>query len=152
MFNSATQKCATVDDLVPKPVDNKYIVYINRPRHSDPGIQTRMMVKLSQALDNSITYEYTLLENHPKCLIWIFQLWHFPPIFVLSGNTVWQQASRFQKLAKLSVIDIFNELLSTQNINVVRSQYWMIFFCEFQTPCGIWISFNDFQTLCFTKV
>ena len=69
MFNSATQKCATVDDLVPKPVDNKYIVYINRPRHSDPGIQTRMMVKLSQALDNSITYEYTLLENHPKCLI-----------------------------------------------------------------------------------
>ena len=24
-----------------------------------------------------------LFENHPKCLIWIFQFWHFPPIFVL---------------------------------------------------------------------
>ena len=33
----------------------------------------------------------------------------------LSGNTVWPQASRFQKLAKLSIFGIFNEFLSTQN-------------------------------------
>ena len=26
---------------------------------------------------------YTLLENHPKCRIWIFEFWHFPPIFAL---------------------------------------------------------------------
>ena len=26
---------------------------------------------------------YTVFENHPKCRIWIFQFWHFPPIFVL---------------------------------------------------------------------
>ena len=25
----------------------------------------------------------TLFENYPKCLIWIFKFWHFPPIFVL---------------------------------------------------------------------
>ena len=26
---------------------------------------------------------YTVFENHPKCRIWVFQFWHFPPIFVL---------------------------------------------------------------------
>ena len=36
--------------------------------------------------------------------IWIFDFWHFTPIFVLlriylSGNNVWLQASFFQKLA-----------------------------------------------------
>ena len=25
----------------------------------------------------------TVFENHPKCRIWIFQFWHFPPIFDL---------------------------------------------------------------------
>ena len=25
----------------------------------------------------------TVFENHPKCRIWIFQIWHFPPIFDL---------------------------------------------------------------------
>ena len=25
----------------------------------------------------------TVFENHPICRIWIFQFWHFPPIFVL---------------------------------------------------------------------
>ena len=27
--------------------------------------------------------EATLFENYPKCRIWIFEFWHFPPIFVL---------------------------------------------------------------------
>ena len=31
-----------------------------------------------------ISWDYTLFENHPKCLIWIFQFCHFPPIFVIS--------------------------------------------------------------------
>ena len=26
----------------------------------------------------------TLFENYPKCRIWIFELWHFPPFFVLA--------------------------------------------------------------------
>ena len=30
-----------------------------------------------------------MFENYSKCRIWIFQFWHFSPIFVLSGNTVW---------------------------------------------------------------
>ena len=38
----------------------------------------------------------------------------------LSGNSVWPQASGFQKLAKLSIFGIFNELLSTKNVNVAR--------------------------------
>ena len=55
----------------------------------------------------------------------------------LSGNTVWPQASGFQKLAKLTIFGIFNELLSTQNVNVARfarNVEWD-FFCDFQTAC-----------------
>ena len=55
----------------------------------------------------------------------------------MSGNTVWPQASGFQKLAKIDHFGIFNELLSTQNVNVARfarNVEWD-FFCEFQTPC-----------------
>ena len=52
----------------------------------------------------------------------------------LSGNTVWPQASGFQKLAKLT---IFNELLSTQNVNVAR----------FARNVE-WDFLGDFQTLC----
>ena len=81
----------------------------------------------------------TLFENLPKCLIWIFEFWHFAnfcPIKIdLSGNTVWPQASRFKKL---SIFGIFNRLLSTQNVNVVRFAHnveWD-FFCDFQTPCN----------------
>ena len=63
----------------------------------------------------------TVFENHPKC--------H------LSGNTVWPQASGFQKLAKMDLFSILNELLSTQNVNVARfvcNVEWD-FFCYFQT-------------------
>ena len=38
-------------------------------------------------------------------------------IFVLSGNTVWPQASGFQKRP---FFGIFNELLASQNVNVAR--------------------------------
>ena len=31
----------------------------------------------------------TLFENHQKCRIWIFQFWHFLPIFVLLKRTFW---------------------------------------------------------------
>ena len=39
----------------------------------------------------------------------------------LFGNTVQPQASGFQKLAKLTIFGIFNELLSTLNANVARN-------------------------------
>ena len=45
----------------------------------------------------------------------------FCPIKIdLSGNTVWPQALDFQKLAKLAIFGIFDELLSTQNVNKAR--------------------------------
>ena len=48
----------------------------------------------------------TLFENYSKCRIWIFEFWAFSTNFCpikshLSGNTVWPQASIFQKLAKM---------------------------------------------------
>ena len=46
---------------------------------------------------------------------------NFCPIEIdLSGNTVWLQALCFQKLVKLTVLGIFNQLLSTQNVYVAR--------------------------------
>ena len=53
----------------------------------------------------------------------------------LSGNTIWPQALGFQKLAKLTIFGIFNELLSTQNVNVARfaRNVECNFFCDFQT-------------------
>ena len=81
----------------------------------------------------------TVFENHPKCRIRIFQFWYFSPIFCLfksdlSGNTVWLQASGFQKLAKVTILGTFNELLFTQNVNVARSarNVECDFFCDFQ--------------------
>ena len=55
----------------------------------------------------------------------------------LSGNTVWPQTSGFQNLAKLTIFGIFNELLSTQNVNVARfaRNVELDFFCDFQTLC-----------------
>ena len=54
----------------------------------------------------------------------------------LSGNTVWPQASGFQKLAKM---EHFWHFWLTQNVNVAgfaRNVAWD-FFCDFQTPCSI---------------
>ena len=53
----------------------------------------------------------------------------------LTGNTVGLQISSFQKFAKLAIFGIFNELLSTQNVNVARfaRNVKCDFFCDFQT-------------------
>ena len=61
----------------------------------------------------------TLFKNYLKCRIWIpwFSaiLANFCPIKIgLSGNTVWPHISNFQKG---SFFDIFNELLSSNNVN-----------------------------------
>ena len=57
--------------------------------------------------------------------------------FQYVGNTVLPQASGFQKLAKLTIFGVFNELLSPQNVNVARfaRNLECDFFCDFQTPC-----------------
>ena len=52
-----------------------------------------------------------------------------------SGNTIWPQTSGFQKLAKSDHFGIFNQLLSTQNVNVsrfARNVEWD-FFYDFQS-------------------
>ena len=54
-----------------------------------------------------------------------FQFWHFSTNFWpiktdMSGNSVWPKASDFQKLVKLTIFGIFDDLLSTQNVNVAR--------------------------------
>ena len=64
-------------------------------------------------------------KNHPKCPSWVFSISAFSTNFCpfksdMSGNTVWPQASGFQKLPKLAIFGIFDELLSTQNVNVAR--------------------------------
>ena len=55
----------------------------------------------------------------------------------MSGNTFWPQASGFQKLSKLAFFGIFNELLSSQNVNVAR--FARNIECDF---------LGNFQTLC----
>ena len=53
---------------------------------------------------------FTLFENYSKCRIWIlaFSI-NFCPIKTdMSANTVWPQASGFQKLAKWTICGIFN--------------------------------------------
>ena len=92
-----------------------------------------------------------------------FEFWHFPPIFGLfktdlSGNTVWPQASGFQKLAKIDHFGHFKQLLSTQNVNVARfaRSVECDFFCDFQTPwsgadyanCSSGWSSSSISTLC----
>ena len=59
----------------------------------------------------------------------------------MSGNTVWLQASGFQKHAKIDYFGIFDWLLSTQNVNVARfaRNVECNFFSDFQTLCEILI-------------
>ena len=52
----------------------------------------------------------TVFENHPKCLILIFELWHFPQIFVLSKLTCLvtlfdRKLQVFQNLPKWTIIN-----------------------------------------------
>ena len=54
----------------------------------------------------------------------------------LSGNTVLTANFRFFKNSpKWTIFGLFNELLSTQNVNVARNVE-CDFFCDFQTLCN----------------
>ena len=85
---------------------------------------------------------YTLFENHPKCRIWIFGLWHFLPIFVLLKLTCLvklcdRKLQVFKNSPKWTIFGLVDRRLSTQNGNVARfarNVEWD-FFCDFQTPC-----------------
>ena len=93
--------------------------------------------ELAQARSSTFSI-LTLFENYSKCRIWIFQFWHFPPIFgpiktEQSGNTVWPQALGFQKLAKIAHFGHFKWTLvhSICKGCSLRSQCWMILFLWF---------------------
>ena len=72
----------------------------------------------------------------------IFQFWHFPPIFVLLKVTCLitlfdSKLQVFKNSPKWIIFGIFNELLSTQHVNVARfaRNIECDFFCDFQTLC-----------------
>ena len=70
-------------------------------------------------------YNFTLFEKYSKCRIGIFKFWHFPPIFVLLKLTCLvtmfdRKLQVFKNSSKWTIFGIFNQLLSTQNVNVVR--------------------------------
>ena len=76
-----------------------------------------------------------VFENPPKSRILIFQLWHFPPIFVLLKVTCLvtlfdRKVQVSKNLPKWTIFGIFIQLLSTQNVNVAhfaRNVKWNTF-------------------------
>ena len=55
----------------------------------------------------------TVFENHPKCRIWIFEFWHFPPISVLLKLTCLvtlfdRKLQVFKNSPKWTIFGIFN--------------------------------------------
>ena len=82
-------------------------------REQSCGIQRRIFGSLQHStLLASKKVAWRTIKNFPnriyldgwttKNVSFLFlALWHFPTIFVLSGNTFWPQASGFQKLAKM---------------------------------------------------
>ena len=78
--------------------------------HTDSHLREAFQNELSKF---TTVVRNSLSKNDSKCRIWIFEFWHFPPIFVLfktdlSGNTVWPQASGFQNPPKWTIFGIFN--------------------------------------------
>ena len=75
----------------------------------------------------------------PKCLISIFQLWHFPSFLVLMKLTCLvalfdHKFQFFKNCQNWPFFGIFIELLYTQNAaRFARNVEWD-FFCDFQTP------------------
>ena len=91
--------------------------------------------KLTLLLPFLCSRQCTLFENYSKCRIRILAFsTNFCPIKTdLSGNTVWPQASGFQKLAKM---DHFGHFLLTFvhskcKRSSLRSQWWMRLFLWF---------------------
>ena len=58
-------------------------------------------------------HKLTVFENHPKCRIWVFQFWHFSPIFVLLKLTCLvtlfdRKLQIFKNSPKWTIFGIFN--------------------------------------------
>ena len=89
-------------------------------------------------------------SNYLKSGIWIFEFWHFPPICILLKLTCLVtlfDCKLFINSPQWTIFGIFNELLSTQNVNVARfnrNVEWDLF-CDFQTPCIFWDFFTKIE-------
>ena len=115
-----------------------------RRSHNLISAYKKKSISFSSQISNKSIYcdKHTLFKNHSKCRIWIFQLLHFPPIFVLIKLTCLvtlfdRKLQVFKNSLKWTILGTFNHLLSTQNVNVARfarNVEWD-FFCDFQTPC-----------------
>ena len=84
--------------------------------------------------------------SHLSFSILAFSTNFCPTKIDLSGNTVWPQASRFQKHAKLTIFGLFNLLLSIHNINVARffrNVVWDFFFIIFKHCVATVICFSE---------
>ena len=82
----------------------------NQNLHVSEKLQSDLIFYIEKFQDLIKKLILTLFENHLKCPIWKFGIFlNFCPIQTnLSGNTVWLQASGYQKVAKM---DYFLALL-----------------------------------------
>ena len=82
-----------------------------------------------------------MFENNLRCRVRVIRFWDFIPIFALLKVTCLvtlfdRKIQVFKNLPKLNIFGIFNELLSTQIVNVARLAR------NVECDC-----FSDFQTL-----
>ena len=88
-------------------------IYLNLSRHNLNPHQPQLNLKAQcLKITQNVAFE-------------LFQFWHFPPIFVLLKLTCLvtlfdRKLQVFKNSPKLTVFGIFNELLSTQDVNVAR--------------------------------
>ena len=95
--------------------------------------------KVSQKVLNEVYIVWILLKmSHLN-----FYFWHFPPNLSCLVTLFDRKLQIFKNSPKLAIFGIFNELLSTQNVNVARfaRNVERDFFCDFQTPCtaSLWL-------------
>ena len=109
-------------------------------------VQDYWWSQMSIGTTNFCWYTAHCLKISQNVSFWICQFWHFPPIFVLLKMTCQvtlfdRKFQVFKNSPKLTIFGIFNELLSTQNVNVARfaRNVECDFLRNFQT---LWLSKN----------
>ena len=80
--------------------------------------KSHLEISLSQVDNDTIDttafkYNSTLFENHPKCRILMFEVWYFPPIFVLLKLTCLvtlfdRKLQVYKNSPKWTIFGIFN--------------------------------------------
>ena len=128
-------------------VVQRWLIEINTRRYTYRNAKETKDFLITQVIFQKMMHIHVRLKIVHFYTFWIllkksqlkFSILAFTTIFChikaeQSSDTVWRQVSGFQKLAKLAIFGIFNELLSTQNLNVAlfaRNVEWD-FFCDFQ--------------------